>query len=162
MHVIRDQVRIRAPLDRCFALSTSLAVVERELRMHPVAGGFGGAPLRTSGMVGLGDLVRWQGWQLGLPQYHVTLIPAFERDRFFQDRMVAGRFRHFEHDHRFRAEGGDSVLEDEIRFSLPGGPAGWLVGRLILYPHIRRLLRRRFRLIKQLAESEEWRAYLPG
>ena len=161
MLTIRHQVRIQAPLGRCFALSTSLAVVERELHMHPVPGTIDGIPLRTSGLVTEGDRVRWQGRQLGLPQYHVSLIPVLEPNRFFQDRMIAGRFRSFEHDHRFRTEGPDTILDDEIRFSLPFGPIGWLVGRLILYPHIRRLLHRRFRLLKQLAETEAWRTYLP-
>ena len=160
MFVIRHQIRIHAPLERCFALSTSLAIVERELHMHPVAGVWDGVPLRTSGLVGDGDRVRWEGWQLGLPQYHVSLIWGFQRDGFFQDRMIAGRFRRFEHDHHFRSEGSDSVLEDEIRFSLPWGPAGWLVGRVLLYPHIKRLLQRRFHLIKHLAETEGWREYL--
>jgi ligand-binding SRPBCC domain-containing protein len=162
MFVIRHQVRIHAPLERCFALSTSLAIVERELHMHPVPSNFEGVPLRTSGFVTAGDRVRWEGWQLGLPQYHVSLICNFERDRCFQDRMIAGRFRHFEHDHHFRAEGAETVLDDEIRFSLPWGPLGWLAGRLVLYRHIERLLHRRFRLIKRLAETEGWRDYVPG
>lgn len=168
MFVIRDRVRIDAPLDRCFALSTSLAIVERELRMHPVPGTFHGHPLRTSGLVAAGDRVRWQGWQLGLPQYHVSLIQRFESNVHFQDKMIAGRFRFFEHDHHFRTELSGTptdptatILEDEIRFALPWGPLGWLGARFILYPHIRRLLARRFRLLKRIAESEEWRQYLP-
>lgn len=162
MFVIRHQVRIHAPLERCFGLSTSLAIVERELHMHPVPSNFEGVPFRTSGFVVEGDRVRWEGRQLGLPQYHVSLICNFERNRFFQDRMIAGRFQHFAHDHHFRAEGSETVLDDEIRFSLPWGPFGWVAARFVLRPHIERLLHRRFRLIKHLAEGEEWREYLPG
>jgi hypothetical protein len=46
---------------------------------------------------------------------------------------------------------------------MPFGLAGELVGRAILIPHIRGLLRRRFALLKRIAESpsEEWRSYLP-
>ena len=44
---------------------------------------------------------------------------------------------------------------------MPLGPLGWLVGRLIMVPHIRGLLRRRFRLLKRIAETDEWRSYLP-
>jgi ligand-binding SRPBCC domain-containing protein len=166
MFVIRDCVRIQAPVERCFGLSTSLAIVQRELRMHPVAGMWptasGPVALRTAGLVGDGARVGGEGWQLGLPQYHVSLIREFEANRHFQDKMIAGRFRFFEHEHSFRAEGDETVLDDEIRFALPFGVVGWVVGRLFLYPHIRRLLGRRFRLIKRLAEGEEWREYLPG
>jgi hypothetical protein len=54
------------------------------------------------------------------------------------------------------------LLEDELRFSMPFGPAGELVGAAIMVPHIEDLLRRRFALLKRLAEGDGWRAYLPG
>jgi hypothetical protein len=38
MFVVKDSIHIIAPIERCFLLSTSLALVERELGMHPVAG----------------------------------------------------------------------------------------------------------------------------
>lgn len=156
MFILRDQVAVRAPVDRCFLLSTAIAIVEKELGMHPVAG-------RTEGFVEEGDTVRWQGWQLGLPQYHESLITSFERNRFFQDRMIAGRFASFQHDHSFRSAGNGVVtLLDELRFSMPFGWLGWLIGRVVLVPHIRGLMKRRFALIKRLAETEGWRDYLPS
>ncbi|MDP9039452.1 MAG: SRPBCC family protein [Acidobacteriota bacterium] len=164
MFAIRDTVRISAPVGRCFALSCSLAVVERELRMHPVAGvdPETGAPYRTAGLVVGGDRVRWQGWKFGLPQVHVSLISRFEPGRFFRDTMIGGRFRTFEHDHSFREDAGGTVLDDAIRFSLPFGAAGWLVGRVLMRPYIRGLLARRFRLLKELAEGDGWQEYLGG
>lgn len=126
--------------------------------MHPVAGGHGE---RTAGLVVGGDRIRWQGWQLGLPQYHVSLISAFEPNRHFQDKMIAGRFKSFLHDHKFTEIGGQILLKDTVRFSLPMGSAGRVIGRRIMIPHIRGLMQRRFRLLKRIAESEEWRKYLP-
>ncbi len=163
MFVVRDAVRIGAPVGRCFELSCSLAIVERELKMRPVAGvdRASGVAYRTSGLVQGGDRVRWKGWKFWLPQVHVSLISAFEPERFFQDTMIGGRFGFFQHDHRFREEGGGTVLEDEIRFSLPFGWAGWLVGRCVMVPYIRAVLAKRFRLLKRLAEGEGWREYLP-
>jgi ligand-binding SRPBCC domain-containing protein len=160
--VLRESIEIAAPLERVFLLSTSLAIVERELGMHPVAAEYVDErgerrTTRTSGLVLGGERVRWEGWQLGLWHYHVSLIAPFEPLRFFSDRMVAGRFSSFEHDHAFAQTEGGVRLEDEIRFSMPLGPVGWLVGWLVLSPHIRGLMRRRFRLLKQIAESEEWR-----
>lgn len=157
MYVIKDSIHIIAPLERCFLLSTSLAVVERELGMHPVDGGHGE---RTSGLVVGGDRVRWEGWQLGLPHYHVSLISAFERNRFFQDKMIAGRFKAFLHDHEFTEIGGQILLKDTVRFSMPLGPIGRLIGKRIMIPHIRGLMQRRFHMLKRVAESDEWRKYL--
>lgn len=155
MFTLRDQIVVHAPVERCFLLSTSLAIVEMELGMHPVAG-------KTSGLVTGGDTVRWQGWQLGLPQFHESLITNFEPGHFFQDTMIAGRFASFQHDHAFRTSGdGDVTLLDELRFTMPFGWLGRLVGRFVLVPHIRALMRRRFALLKRIAETDEWREYLP-
>ncbi|MES2392796.1 MAG: hypothetical protein V4555_14215 [Acidobacteriota bacterium] len=75
--------------------------------------------------------------------------------------MLSGRFRTFQHDHHFTATRHGTLLADKLTFSLPFGPAGWIVSRTIMVPHIRTLLRRRFQLLKHLAETEEWRRYLP-
>jgi ligand-binding SRPBCC domain-containing protein len=166
MFVVKDTAHISAPVERCFLLSTSLAIVERELRMHPAAASYVGEDgvrraTRTEGLVVGGDRVRWEGWQLGLPQHHVSLISEYEPNRHFQDRMIAGRFRSFRHDHEFTEIGGQVLLKDTIRFAMPLGFAGRLVGKYVMVPHIRRLLRRRFALLKRIAESEEWREYVP-
>lgn len=155
MFTLRDQILVHAPQRRCFLLSTSVAIVQKELRMRPTAG-------RTTGLVVGGDTVTWEGWQLGLPQLHQSLISRFEPCHFFQDTMIAGRFAFFQHDHAFTDNSDGAVtLADELRFSMPFGRFGSLVGRFVLVPHIRRLLRRRFALLKRIAESDEWRDYLP-
>jgi ligand-binding SRPBCC domain-containing protein len=152
---LQDEIAVRAPIERCFLLSTSVALVERELKMHPVRG-------RTAGLVVGGDTVRWEGRQLGLPQFHESLIESYEPYSFFRDRMIAGRFATFEHAHAFRDCGDGAVLmSDDLRFSMPFGWMGDLVGEWILVPHIRGLMRRRFRMLKRIAEGEEWRKYLP-
>jgi len=146
---------VRAPIERCFLLSTNVEIVEHELHMHPVGG-------RTAGLVVAGDTVLWKGWQLGLPQHHESLIDGFEPPFFFRDRMIAGRFASFEHEHRFTDRGdGTVLLSDELRFTMPWGWLGELAGQWLLTPHIRDLLHRRFARLKRIAESDEWRKYLP-
>ena len=147
---------VHAPIERCFALSTNLAVVEMTLAMRPVGG-------RRSGAVINGDRVLWRGWRWGLPHTHESLIEAFNPPLFFRDRMIAGRFAGFEHDHQFIDRRDGSVLmRDVLRFRLKWGTAGTLIGRGVVLPHIRRLIRERFALIKRLAEGEEWRRYVDG
>jgi ligand-binding SRPBCC domain-containing protein len=125
--------------------------------MHPVEG-------RIAGLITAGDTVRWEGMQLGFANYHVSrIVPeTWDPPYFFQDRMIAGRFRSFEHDHRFIESANGTFLDDCIRFTMPLGWAGELVGRAILVPHILGLMRRRFSLLQHLAETEEWRDYLPS
>jgi ligand-binding SRPBCC domain-containing protein len=152
--VIRDFIIVHAPIERCFQLSTSTEIVQRELHMHPVRG-------RTSGLVQDGDTVRWQGSQFGLPQYHESLIEGFHPPAFFRDRMISGRFRTFEHDHNFLLRDDSSVLMyDEVRFSMKKRFGGDVGGHLLLAPHIRNLLRRRFKLLKHIAETDEWKRYI--
>lgn len=154
LFVVRDSIEVHAPIERCFALSTHLAIVEMTLAMRPVGG-------RTTGAVLGGDTVRWHGWKWGLPHVHESLIEAYERPVFFRDRMIAGRFAAFEHDHAFTDQGNGAVLlRDEVRFSMRWGAAGLLAARGVVLPHIRKLLRERFSLIKRLAEGEEWRRYV--
>lgn len=157
MFTITDSILIQAPIDRVFALSCSVAIVQRELGMRPVSG-------RIRGLVTAGDIIRWEGLQLGFPNYHVSLIvpETWSPPHFFQDRMIEGRFRSFEHDHRLSETPEGTRLDDEVRFSMKLRWGGSLAGRLILAPHIRGLMRRRFHLLKRLAETDEWRQYLNG
>jgi len=157
MFVLKDSTHIDAPLERVFLLSRSIAIVECELGMHPVAGP---DSTRTEGFVTAGDRIRWEGWQLGVWNYHVSLISAYRPCEYFQDTMLAGRFRFFQHDHHFTRIAGHVLLKDTIRFSMPWGWPGRLVGRHILVPHISGLMQRRFALLKRIAESSEWRTYL--
>jgi len=153
--LLRDEIAVYAPIERCFQLSTSLALVQLDLKMRPVSGS-------TAGFVAADDNVLWRGRKFGLPQMHHSLIDAFEPPLFFRDRMIAGRFAAFQHEHRFIAQlDGSVLLRDELRFSLPWGLPGVLAGRLLLLPHVRSLLHTRLARIKRLAESEGWRRYLP-
>lgn len=152
MFILRDSTVIQAPIERCFALSTNIALVQKKLGMKPVAG-------RTTGCVQGGDTVRWEGWQLGFPNFHVSLIAQYEKPFYFQDQMLEGRFKTFEHDHRFRETADGVLLEDELRFTMPFALPGRLVGQFILVPHIKRLLHDRFAMLKGLAETEGWREY---
>ncbi len=158
MFRIRDSILIEAPIERCFALSTSVEVVAVTLEMRPVEG-------RLGGMIVAEDRLLWRGWKFGLPQMHETLITGFRPPEggaagFFQDTMGRGRFARFQHDHHFQQTEAGTLLEDELRFSMPLGWAGALVGRWLMVPYIQGVMGRRFRLLKKLAEGDGWREYL--
>ena len=153
MFCVRDSILIDAPIDRCFLLSTSIELVGPILGMRAVSG-------KTSGLAIDGDQLVWRGWKFGLPQMHETLITAYRRPEFFQDTMGRGRFEFFQHDHHFTEVDRRTLLGDEVRFAMPLGFAGRLVGRFVMLPHIRRLLRRRFAMLKQIAEGPEWERHL--
>ncbi len=151
--IVRGSALVHAPIDRCFQLTTSIALVQEELGMHPVNG-------RASGFVVANDAVRWEGWQLGMKHFHVTRITGYDRPVYMQDSMAAGRFRSFQHDHHLTETATGTLLRDEVRFTLPMEFIGRAIARHIMAPHVLRLLRSRFARIRRIAQGEDWRRYL--
>lgn len=152
--VISDSMHVQAPLERCFLLSTNLELVAETLRMRPLSG-------KSTGQVAMGDTILWAGWKFGLPQMHESRITAYQPPVYFQDTMARGRFKTFQHDHHFTEIDGHTLLQEKLRFSLPGGWLGAQVAKHVMVPYISRLIRKRFYLLKKLAEGQGWRQYLP-
>jgi ligand-binding SRPBCC domain-containing protein len=155
MFTISDSIFINAPIDRCFLLSTNIELVGRTLGMKPLEG-------KMSGMLVADDRLVWAGWKFGFPQMHVTYITRYERPAFFHDTMGRGRFKRYQHDHYFYEMDERTVLNDKIRFTMPLGFVGRLVGKFVLVPYLSRRLRRRLVLLRKVAQSrKEWEKYLP-
>jgi ligand-binding SRPBCC domain-containing protein len=155
MFTISDSIFINAPIDRCFLLSTNIELVGRTLGMKPLEG-------RTSGMVVADDRILWAGWKFGFPQMHETYITQYDRPNFFQDTMGRGRFKRYQHDHYFYEMDDRTVLNDKIRFTMPLGFVGRLVGQFVLVPYLSRKLRRRLVTLRRVAQTrKEWVKYLP-
>jgi ligand-binding SRPBCC domain-containing protein len=154
MFTISDSIFINAPIERCFLLSTNIELVGRTLGMKPIEG-------KTSGMIEADDKLLWAGWKFGIPQMHESVITKYERPSFFQDTMGRGRFKRFQHDHYFYEMNDRTVLNNKIRFTMPLGFVGRLVGQFVLVPYLSRRLRRRLNLLKNVAENrKEWPKYL--
>jgi ligand-binding SRPBCC domain-containing protein len=155
MFTISDSIFINAPIDRCFLLSTNIELVGRTLGMKPLEG-------KTSGMLEADDRLLWAGWKFGFPQMHESYITQYERPAFFQDTMGRGRFKRYQHEHYFYEMDERTVLNDKIRFTMPLGFVGRLVGQFVLVPYLSRRLRRRLVLLRKVAQNrKEWRKYLP-
>jgi len=155
MFTISDSIFISAPIERCFLLATNVELVGRTLGMKPIEG-------KTSGMVEMNDRLMWAGWKFGFPQMHETVVSQYQRPAFFQDTMARGRFKRYQHDHYFYEMDERTVLNDKIRFTMPLGFLGRLVGQFVLVPYLSRRLRRRLALMKRVAENrKEWQKYLP-
>jgi len=64
---------------------------------------------------------------LGVPAGRWRLVhEGYEGGRRFRDRQLAGPFAHYLHTHRFVPSPEGDRLEDELEWSLPGGPLGAL------------------------------------
>ncbi|MDE1163549.1 MAG: hypothetical protein PW792_16620 [Acidobacteriaceae bacterium] len=162
-------IEVHAPIERCFALSTNVELVQGTLGMKQISG--------PSFVIAESRIV-WRGIKFGLPTTHHTLITAFTPPAlhtldgeptltaFFQDTQEQGRFAHFHHDHFFRQSstpGSPTIMEDHVYFDLPFGILGRAASLALLKPHILKLANQRFALLKRLAEStNEWQQYMPA
>lgn len=159
MLTLRLSLHVDAPPERCFDLSRSVDLHEvstAQTGERAVAG-------TLSGLMGLHDTVTWRARHLGVWQELTSQIVAYDRPNHFRDSMVRGAFRHFDHDHLFEADPrGGTRMSEVFTFSAPLGPLGWLAERLFLGAYMQRFLERRAALIRQVAEGEQWRRYLPG
>lgn len=154
---IQISLYVDAPPERCFDLARSIDLHQRSTARteeRAVAG-------VATGLIGLGQEVTWEARHFGLRQRLTSRITAFDRPHHFRDSQVRGAFRCFDHDHYFVAEGTGTRMTDIFTFQAPLGPLGWLAERLFLTAYMRRFLEERNRVVKEVAESEEWRRYLP-
>jgi ligand-binding SRPBCC domain-containing protein len=154
MYTISETTHVDAPIDRCFLLATSVKLVSRTLGMRPLE-------RPATGQIGPNDQVIWHGWKFGLPQVHETLITAYERPHYFQDTMGRGRFKRYQHELTLTEIDGHTLLHDKIRFSLPLGWAGEVVAKHLMVPYLARRLHIHLQVLKRVAESNDWRNYLP-
>jgi len=143
---------IAAPIERCFDLARSVDLhVKTALRTHEqaVAG-------CTSGLIGPGETVTWRGKHFGLWFFHTSRITAFDRPRYFQDSMLKGSFKRYQHGHAFHPQDGKTQMTDIVEFEAPFGILGRIAEKLFLERHLKNFVRQRNAHIKRIAESGEW------
>ncbi|MGH9902932.1 MAG: SRPBCC family protein [Pyrinomonadaceae bacterium] len=148
MSFIRLETFIRAPAEICFDLA-------RDIGVHmaaPTASADRAVAGVTSGPVGLGDEVTWEGTHFGVRQRLTSRIVAFDRPRMFADEMRRGAFKRWRHTHLFEPQAGGTLMTDEVEFASPLGPVGAVVDALVLKNYMTRFLRAHNGNIKKLAE----------
>ena len=89
MVLIRLEMYINAPIERCFDLSLS-ADLNRHSVVHTHERAVAGV---TSGVMKLGDTVAWEAVHFGIKQHLTSKITAYERPYRFTGEMVRGLLR---------------------------------------------------------------------
>lgn len=157
MPTITIETLIEAPIERVFDLARSIdlhRLSTRQTHEQAIAG-------KTSGLIGLGETVTWRAKHFGIYQKLSVVITEFERPYSFTDRMLKGAFASMEHQHQFEAlNAGNTVMRDIFTFRAPLGFLGRMAEVLFLTNYMRQFLVGKNKILKQVAEGEQWKEIL--
>jgi len=144
-HVFRATTRLRLPREQVFAFFAAAENLERitppELRFS----------IRTPGPIDLhaGTLIDYELRLFGVPFGWRTKITEWDPPHAFTDEQLKGPYRQWIHRHTFREEGGETVMDDVVRYRLPLAPVGDLAAPLVGL-QVRRIFAYREKAIRQL------------
>ncbi|MFC6999412.1 SRPBCC family protein [Rufibacter roseus] len=157
MPIINLQLEVKAPVEVCFDLSRSIDVhmlSTAKTQEKAVAG-------VVAGLIDLQETVTWQAVHFGVKQKLTSVITHFERPYYFVDEMVSGAFKRFKHEHKFTAVSPTTTsITESFDYTSPLGQLGKIADWLFLERYMRQLLQDRNEVIKQVAETDEWKKYL--
>ena len=158
MALVEIETLIHAPVERVFDLSCSI-----DAHMASTDGtGERAVAGRTEGLIRLDETVTWEATHLFVRQRLTSKITEYERPNMFVDEMIRGAFASIHHRHCFTPHGTSTLMKDEFKFSAPMGFLGTIVEQLFLTRYMTRFLELRNQGLKRMAETEEWRRFLPS
>lgn len=149
MSVIILNTKINASAKTCFDLARSADAHQQSLqhtKEKVVAG-------RSTGLFELNDVVTWEANHFGIRQRLTVKITKMETYTMFEDVMVKGAFKSFDHQHYFEQQGDYTIMKDVFSYEVPGWVFGKLFDQLVLKRYMTRLLMTRNTLLKQSAEK---------
>ncbi|KMJ57522.1 cell division protein [Bacillus sp. LL01] len=150
MPVIKHQIYIEAPIEKCFDLARDVEVhtkTTKKTRERAVSG-------RTKGLLNKGDRVTWEAVHLGVKQRLTAEIIEMSRPHLFVDVMVKGAFHSFTHTHEFKEQDTGTMMVDTFEYKSPLGPIGIMVDRWFLKKYMRNFIKERAIQLKKIAERE--------
>ncbi len=157
MPVILVKTTIQAPRERVFDLSRSLDIhITSTVKTNEKV-----ISAKKTGLLELGEEVTWRAKHLGVYQNLTSKITSLNYPDFFVDEMQKGIFKRFSHKHIFkRISKNETLMMDEFDYESPFGVLGKIADTLFLKNYMERFLKERNQVIKEVAESREWKKSL--
>ena len=158
---LEEVTKIGAPIERCFDLARSVEVhLAGNVHWGEQAVAAAGV---ICGLIALGQRATWRAKHFGFWQQLTSEITVMDRPVYFQDTMIRGAFQSMNHEHFFRSLSRDETeMRDVFCFAAPLGMLGRIAERTVLGRYMQTLLSERNAVIREIAESPEWRKYLPA
>lgn len=157
MSVITLETSIKAKPAVCYNLSLSVDLHQlstSKTKEHIVGG-------VQRGIMKVGDTVTWKAKHFGIWQTLTTKITSENRFNYFADEMLQGAFKSMKHEHYFYETEQGTLMKDIFIFKSPLGFLGTFFNFLILENYMKGFLIERNQIIKEVAESDQWRTFVP-
>lgn len=153
MPTIELQLEINAKKDIVFDLARSIDLHKlstQQTNEEAIAG-------KTTGLIEINESVTWRAKHFGVYQELTSKITQFDRPNYFVDEMTKGIFAEFKHEHFFIESDGRTIMKDRFNYKSPFGILGKLADRLFLKKYMTNLLTKRNLIIKEFAETNQWK-----
>jgi ligand-binding SRPBCC domain-containing protein len=144
-YLLRQTIVLDAPIDEVFAFFSR---AENLGAITPPDMGFTITTPRPIPMAA-GTRITYDIKLGPVPLAWETVIDAWEPGERFVDSQRSGPYRSWWHEHRFRAMGHRTIMEDRVYYSPPLGPLGWIAQRLFIARELRRIFGYRSVAIEQ-------------
>ena len=149
MPTIHLKTYIVAPAEVCFDLMRDIRIhTKTTAKTNEVA--IAGV---TSGKIGLGQTVTFEGRHFGVRQRLTVKVIEFDRPRLLVDEMIEGNFKTFKHIHEFTEIEGGTLMRDTLIWTSPFGILGSIVDKLVLERHLLNLVSTRNAQLTKIAEG---------
>jgi ligand-binding SRPBCC domain-containing protein len=147
---------IAAPQERVFDLSRSVDLHKHSMNYHEekIIDGV------MMGLMNLNDTVTWKAKHLFKERILKVKITQMQKPDYFADEQVQGDFVMMKHEHYFKPVENGMIMIDQFRFETPKGFFGKLLNQFYLEKYMSRLMEERNAVIKNAAESNQWKQYL--
>jgi len=101
--------------------------------------------------MGAGTVIDYRLRLHGLPLRWQSEITVWDPPRRFVDVQRRGPYRLWEHEHLFLPRDGGTLVQDRVRYAVPGGPLlAPVVERLLVRPDLERIFAYRRQRLKQI------------
>ena len=146
---------IQAPCERVFDLGRHVSVHKHSMARYREK-----IVNSISGLMELNDEVIWKARHIFKEGLLTVRISAITKPFYFKDEQVKGDFKKLVHEHYFKPVNNGTLMIDQFTYDLPLGVIGKLADKIYIEKYLKSLLEERNAVIKQIAESNQWKQYL--
>jgi len=147
LHRLLSSLRIAKPLDEVFSF---FADAHNLQKLTPEWLDFQVLTPKPVEMQ-VGKLIDYKLRIHGLPVRWRSEITVWEPPIRFVDKQRKGPYRAWIHEHRFRQQDGDTIVEDDVRYGVLGGA---LVNKLLVERDVRKIFQHRAICMRRIFDSE--------